>query len=639
MFFNSNWGQFYGVIYKLVDNNTDKSLERKMIYIGQTVQSLKDRFMQHLRDPPNSYFVKALTRYGKKFNVVIIDDDHLITDGGEFSIEVIAKTIDLDDQNAKEVDFIKKHRTCILDYYLIDTNGEIIPQYGYNVNRGGSGRTYLTGIFHYSYKFVDENQLKTLIIEGYTSSELCREFDISFGTLNVKISEFWGNVGISNLTEARLEFRGYDNFKRRIRNNLVIINKKYIDIIRFLECIENGAIIEDLIQEFNVSLRTIYNRLNLLGYSNLTEAIEDLGAYELHKARENEYRENSRARGADLPNYIPVPEESISNFLIDGLNGPQIVDELEKIGIKISVNALYYKIKEFWGLNIKEAGRIFRTFPRIEQYLGKSYIDELINNSTSIEEMDEFYIKKLISIGVSREIVTQLYELSAGSIYGLITECLDINYEYARDLYFWKPWLISTIRNGNSIEEMIQIFSEINAAHTDHAIYGAMFRVWNIEYEEFGRDGRLLHNYLRRIYRTYPNIDKFLSNPIFDSIMNNDYSVKEIDKIFLSYLIYLGIQKNELMEKLELGKKAFNRLFFIIFGARYSEVKDEYFWKKRLIPLLKQRCSTIEMANEIPRTPPQIRETIKRIWKKEFLGFNQDFTALLDYLGDISNQK
>lgn len=56
MFFNSNWGQFYGVIYKLVDNNTDKSLERKMIYIGQTVQSLKDRFMQHLRDPPNSYF-------------------------------------------------------------------------------------------------------------------------------------------------------------------------------------------------------------------------------------------------------------------------------------------------------------------------------------------------------------------------------------------------------------------------------------------------------------------------------------------------------------------------------------------------------------------------------------------------------
>ena len=38
MFFTSNWGQFYGVTYKLVDNNIDKSLERKMIYVGQTVQ-------------------------------------------------------------------------------------------------------------------------------------------------------------------------------------------------------------------------------------------------------------------------------------------------------------------------------------------------------------------------------------------------------------------------------------------------------------------------------------------------------------------------------------------------------------------------------------------------------------------------
>ena len=63
------WGEYYGVIYKITDRNKDKSLQYERVYIGQTIQSLRDRFWQHLSDQSNRYLQAAMKRYRKEFTI------------------------------------------------------------------------------------------------------------------------------------------------------------------------------------------------------------------------------------------------------------------------------------------------------------------------------------------------------------------------------------------------------------------------------------------------------------------------------------------------------------------------------------------------------------------------------------------
>ena len=60
---NSNWQKSYGIIYRIIDTNKDKCLQRKKFYIGRTIQTLKERFSKHLRNPPNSFLAEAFARY------------------------------------------------------------------------------------------------------------------------------------------------------------------------------------------------------------------------------------------------------------------------------------------------------------------------------------------------------------------------------------------------------------------------------------------------------------------------------------------------------------------------------------------------------------------------------------------------
>ncbi|MFX0073241.1 MAG: hypothetical protein ACFFAO_19350, partial [Candidatus Hermodarchaeota archaeon] len=76
-----NWGNYYGVVYRITDTNKDQYWDHPMIYIGQTIQSLIKRFYDDLNSPHNKYLKTALNRYCKTFKIISIDSEHAQTKG------------------------------------------------------------------------------------------------------------------------------------------------------------------------------------------------------------------------------------------------------------------------------------------------------------------------------------------------------------------------------------------------------------------------------------------------------------------------------------------------------------------------------------------------------------------------------
>ena len=87
---NRTWDTYYGVIYMFIFTSLKK------LYIGQTIQKLRRRFQEHLRNPPNKYFNSALNeilerRHKNKFSIMKIDSNKYGTKDGEIVIKVIKK--------------------------------------------------------------------------------------------------------------------------------------------------------------------------------------------------------------------------------------------------------------------------------------------------------------------------------------------------------------------------------------------------------------------------------------------------------------------------------------------------------------------------------------------------------------------
>lgn len=97
------------IIYKI------RNLINGMLYIGQTTQSLSERWWQHCNRCPSqshrSYIYNAIREYGPN----------------NFVVEEIDKATNLDDLNLKEETYIKAFNT--------------IAPYGYNLHPGGKGKT------------------------------------------------------------------------------------------------------------------------------------------------------------------------------------------------------------------------------------------------------------------------------------------------------------------------------------------------------------------------------------------------------------------------------------------------------------------------------------------------------------------
>ena len=117
-----------GLIYKITNNQNDK------VYIGKTIQSLKDRWQQHKCDSKNSNKDYKLYRAMKKYGIE------------NFNIEIVEDDIPENELGIKEQEYIKKFNS----YYN-----------GYNETFGGEGESS-----------VDIDLLKSLYYSGKNFKEI-----------------------------------------------------------------------------------------------------------------------------------------------------------------------------------------------------------------------------------------------------------------------------------------------------------------------------------------------------------------------------------------------------------------------------------------------------------------------------------
>ena len=372
---------YYGIVYKISFNKYNK------LYIGQTIQKLRRRFQEHLRSPPNRYFEstlnKILKRHNKnKFFIIKIDQHKFSTKDGEIQIECIkfcSTPRELDDA---ETFFISKYKTYIRNYGT---------KYGLNVNLGGTGRNHLKGIFNPSYKHIDKNILIKMINQGYFLIEIAKELNISENTVNDKISEFWGDTGIHSLTEARGRFGGAEIAKTRyIRILRESSHKKEVERKSIVNAIQEGYFSKEIAEKLQISVGKLFNYLNLIGFSNLNEARQILGGFEKFKMREKLRQKECNIRGKIHPNYIYIDEDKLKKFIKMGLTVEDIA-----IKMKTSIWTIYNKINENWKMSYKEAKRLLKIYPKINNLI----LIELIDDGLGIKEIDAEFLKYLIKEG------------------------------------------------------------------------------------------------------------------------------------------------------------------------------------------------------------------------------------------------
>jgi len=420
---------FYGVIYILIDTNKDKSLDNIMVYIGQTVQYLKDRFSDHLLNPGNRFLKAAIDRYNKIFEIIDINSEFYRTKDGEFEIRVLKKCISLEELNTTEKSYIADYKSCVLDFYYIK-NDLIQPLYGYNVNRGGGNYLYLSGKFHPNYKYINEDNLIRLIKKGFFIKEIAKELEIDIKTIYNKITEFWSYLGINNMKEARKYFGGLIEYKTR----------------------------------YNYYSRS-YNHLFKVG-------------------KENRF-------------YVPVDEQKIIENIKNGLSSREIASKLN-----LALRTFYSKLDELWGMNFAKARRIFRIYPKIMdtiKQIEKDFLENLTVNGLSYVEIDAEFLKKLVSLGYTRIQMSDLYEWSEHSMGVFFYLTLKMDYINAKYIYWWKPKIISAMKKGYFLEDLINKPNALILIGS-HLTKDVIKNVWSKEYEtlNFNFDSLLTH--LNQLY-------------------------------------------------------------------------------------------------------------------------------------------
>lgn len=515
------WGAFYGVIYMLTD------VANKLVYIGQTIRSLRNRFRYHLKYPSNKFLKHAFDRYGYELKIqkITASKDQISTTNGEFVVNVIRRCKNSKELNEAEKEEIKRHKSCVKDYHII-VGGEIIPLYGYNVDRGGRRKYPTYGPEHPLYIRIEENILIELIKKGFFLTEIAKEFNVSANTISRRICDLWHEDGIRNLGDAR----------------------------------------------------------------------EYFGGAELYNIRKNN--------------------------------------------------------------KIKNAHHMQRILTNYQTFLDKDEFQDFLDNDLTADEIDEIVLPLLLNIGFSSSIIGEMVGLpESHAIASRYRDVLDMNYLEARDHYYFKPRIVTMLKDGLSTKDLYSFFNQNYNHHKAPkvksgrvGISNAIRRIWNKEYDEFkcramdeGKWNKStspfdynrlqfthFYHYLIRIYHLYPKMNVELA----DLITESELSTKEVDKEFLIFLVQIGKGLGEIAEKYNSTYDVFRKWFKRVLGMNYNNAKDEYFWKPKLLPLIKKHDPINAMTNiakklNIPDTT--IRQVIKRIWKDEFEQFGS-LRTLLNYL-------
>ncbi len=137
---------------------------------------------------------------------------------------------------------------------------------------------------------------------------------------------------------------------------------------------------------------------------------------------------------------------------------------------------------------------------------------------------------------------------------------------------------------------------------------------------------------------------KYDSN-FYDNLEKRKFTLKEICEKFLIYFIQNRLKQKYIAEILNIDKRNLYELFKRYLNKNYNESKLEYFsklmiikfYKKdflafEMIKLLSKECNYVETENRFGFSKNTIIKHIKKIWEKEFVKFENNFSLLDLYL-------
>jgi len=493
----TNEHENYGALYLLTDERTNK------VYIGQTIRDIFNRFAEHLRVPCNQYLRRAIKYYLEKdIDLRIIKESECFarTENDEFTVELICYASNQDELNKKEIEEIKRRKSCVLDYFAIKDN-EIIPLYGYNVTRGGTHRgLVLSDKKSAAFSFIQETELKNLIKRGLFISEIAMEFGVPDQIIYSKIQEFWAKLGIYLIDDARNHFGGKKTYNSRV-SHFVSRTKSEIDkidqksLIRFEKLIKESLSTSEIKMELDINHATLYAMLKAIGFNSFTGVRDAFGVNDIYNERMSEKRIKVARKGETHSQWIDIDENLFIKLIRQQLHYTEIARRL-----KIGERTLYEKSYEVLGISLPEAKRIYQIYPKVEQILlDKKHIDESFlldwtNAGLSVKEIDQEMLKLLIGLGYDKKEIESLFKWDHFHITRWIPEILDMDFYRARDEYWWKPRIIWLFNQGYSARQMRDVSKELIGRYVTHDV---IVRIWAEEYIKYGSS---LNKHLYSLY-------------------------------------------------------------------------------------------------------------------------------------------
>ncbi|KKM88657.1 hypothetical protein LCGC14_1256510, partial [marine sediment metagenome] len=491
-----------GLVYFVLDKRTGK------VYVGQTIRSLRDRFAEHLRDPPNKYFREAVNFYkqkGYKLKISYINDKSLTTQNNEFIIEIIGEARSQKLLNELEITEIKNRKSCVLDYFTIK-DGHILPLYGYNIQRGGNYSVLsLKGKVAITYSHIDKEQLKSLIKRGLFVSEIAKELIVPDMIIITKIQEFWASEDIFTLDQTRKIFGGYDIYKSRMKhiptsvpNSTTFSDKRLNNLVKL---IKGGYSTPQMKFELDIDNSELYLMLRALGFSTFTSARDHYGSTELFCKKSRETLINSVKRGKDHAYYVDVDEGLFISLIKQKQDYKVLAQKL-----KIAERTVYEKSYELLDMSLPEAERIYRIYPKLEKkllnekdprkFLKTPFFKDLITSGLTVEEVDKEFLKILIALGYSKKELEGLYGWDHYRMTRWIANILKMDFYRAIEEFWWKSRIMWLFRLGYSARQMRDVSLRLIGKHVTHGVLKRVFA------EEYKIHGSKTWKYLKNLYET-----------------------------------------------------------------------------------------------------------------------------------------
>lgn len=185
MAYNKETGMWEGFIYKIWNNVNDK------IYIGQTIKSINERFMEHIYlsrmddDCRNKHYIhRAISKYGEN----------------KFHIQEILKI------SRNDINNLKQDLNYFEQYYICNLKS-LSTERGYNISNGGQNKSYLE-------KSVDKYTIDGVFLETFQSVNCAAKIEnISSGLIS---SCCKGKISVCNGSVWRYHGEPFNKYSVKI---------------------------------------------------------------------------------------------------------------------------------------------------------------------------------------------------------------------------------------------------------------------------------------------------------------------------------------------------------------------------------------------------------------------------------------